>query len=374
MKKLAVIGANEPLLPFYEKAKALGFEIYAFAWEEGAVCKSLATKFFPYSFTQKDKILEECKRIGINGITSFSLESALPTVLYVAHAMRLVSNPLSTLNFTGNKFNLREKCKEQNIVFLKYWLISSEEDLNEQDFTFPLILKPCDGGGARGINLVNNKSELHAAFQNSLAFSKSKQIIAEQFIQGQEASAVFISFNGIHHYVTITDKKTSGFPNFIELEHSQPTIQPKVVVDRVKELVPKVLDAIGVQFGVTSIDLRITPSAEPIVIEVNPRMGGNMITSHLVELSTGFDIVKASCEIACGLNFEFPKQLSGNNAQVFFYSPYSLWVKDFFAVGIKNSSHEIVLHKLKALQNKCENNLDRSGFVVYSGKRIDSEI
>ena len=76
MKKIAVIGANEPLEPFFKQVKALGYYIVGIAYEKGAVCKKYCDKFYPISFADKDAVLEICKQEKVNGITSFSLESA----------------------------------------------------------------------------------------------------------------------------------------------------------------------------------------------------------------------------------------------------------------------------------------------------------
>ena len=86
-EKIAVIGANEPLIPFYRQAKKLGYGIIGIAWDNGAVCKPYCNKFYPISFAEKEKVLEVCKKENVKGILSFSLESALPTVSYVAQAM-----------------------------------------------------------------------------------------------------------------------------------------------------------------------------------------------------------------------------------------------------------------------------------------------
>ena len=83
-EKIAVIGANEPLIPFYRQAKALGYEIIGIAIEKGAVCKKYCDRFYPVSFADKDQVVEVCRKEKVDGIISFSLESALPTVAYVA--------------------------------------------------------------------------------------------------------------------------------------------------------------------------------------------------------------------------------------------------------------------------------------------------
>ena len=106
MKKIAIIGANAPLEPFYRQARKMDFYIIGIAWEEGAVCKKYCDKFYPISFSDKDAVLDICRKEDIDGITSFSLESALPTVVYVAQELGLVSNDQECLKLTSNKYTI----------------------------------------------------------------------------------------------------------------------------------------------------------------------------------------------------------------------------------------------------------------------------
>lgn len=114
-KKIAAIGANTPLLPFYKRAYELGYSLIGIAWEQGAVCKKYCERFYPVSFTEKDKVLEICRKENIDGITSFSLESALPTLIYVAQSLGLVSNTEECLQLTRDKYTMRNAFKENGI-------------------------------------------------------------------------------------------------------------------------------------------------------------------------------------------------------------------------------------------------------------------
>ena len=120
MKKIAVIGANEPLLPFYRQAKALGYYIVGIAWAQGAVCKEYCDKFYPVSFKEKDEVLRICREEKVDGITSFNLESALPTVIYVAQNLGLVSNGFDCIPLTENKFAQREAFANNGIPVPQY--------------------------------------------------------------------------------------------------------------------------------------------------------------------------------------------------------------------------------------------------------------
>ena len=102
MKKIAVIGASYLQLPLVNKAKEMDLEVHCFAWEEGAVCKNVADFFYPISIIEKERILEICQRVGVDGICTIASDVAAPTVAYVAQKMGLTSNTYNTYNYSGH--------------------------------------------------------------------------------------------------------------------------------------------------------------------------------------------------------------------------------------------------------------------------------
>ena len=159
-KKIAVLGANEPLKAYYKQAQKLGYEIIGIAFEKGAVCRQYCNRFYPVSFADKDKVLAICKEEKIDGIISFSLESALPTVVYVASAMGLVSNSEECLQLTQSKYAQRQALEKVGIPVPKYYLILDEADLSNVQCRFPVIVKPVDSGGSQGICKVESPDRL----------------------------------------------------------------------------------------------------------------------------------------------------------------------------------------------------------------------
>ena len=160
MTKIAVIGANEPLVPYYKQAKALGYSIIGIAWSEGAVCKQYCDRFYPISFKEKEKVLQICREEKIEGITSFSLESALPTVVYVAQAMGLVSNTEECVRLTETKFAQRCAFEQNGVPVPKYYRVRNEQDLQMISLHYPIIVKPLDSGGSQGIMKLDNPEGL----------------------------------------------------------------------------------------------------------------------------------------------------------------------------------------------------------------------
>lgn len=359
--KLAVIGANEPLLPFYQQINKEQFEVYGFAWEKGAVCKKYCDKFYPISFTEKEKILEICQNINIDGITSFSLESAIPTVNYIASNMGLICNADLVLEWIGYKNKMREILASVGLPMPKS-IVYNDKLKSTQIPKCPIIVKPVDGGGSKGVTLVESEAELQKAINYALSFSKLKKVIIEEYIEGDEVSVEYISYQGKHYFLSITDKVTSGNPHFVELEHKQPSGLESNIQEKIKDVVQASLTVLGVTNSPSHTELRIDKIRGPIIIEVGPRMGGGHITSDLVKLSTGYDFVDGACNLACK-NFIQPDNLINKKAHVIFYTPYT---KDKVDHILNNNTCNVFYNNLTKLNSVCNNNSERSGCLIIS--------
>ena len=367
-EKIAVLGANEPLIPFYRQARNLGYEIIGFAWSEGAVCKSLCDKFYPISFSEKEKILEVCREERVCGITSFSLESALPTVIYVAEKLGLVSNTEECLERTQNKYAQRRMLEQAGIVVPKYYRIENEKDLSQVDCGFPVIVKPIDSGGSQGISKVDEPGNLSDAYHYAAASSRSRQVIVEEYIDGREFSVEYITHQGIHYFLQITDKVTSGAPRFVEMQHHQPAYITPDVHKRIRDMVEKALDALKIENSPSHTEIKLNSSGNLYIIETGARMGGDYISSDLVRLSTGYDFVEGAIKLALN-QFEPPVIKHEMFSGVFFYSKLAPWLGDV----IRESENwpEIVEADFYSDENLTEvkSNADRAGYVLYQSSK-----
>lgn len=318
-EKIAILGANEPLLPFYRQAKALGYEIIGIAIEEGAVCKKFCDRFFPISFADKDSVVDVCRKEEVDGIISFSLESALPTVVYVAQKLGLVSNSEECIKLTQSKFAQRQALERAGIPVPKYYLVENESDLGLVSCRFPVIVKPVDSGGSQGICKVDKQEDLLEAYHYAVSFSRTSKAIIEEFVDGREFSVEFISHQGRHYFLQITDKVTSGAPRFVEMQHHQPADIPVTIWNRIKTMVEEALSALKIENSASHTEIKWNSHDELFIIETGARMGGDYISSDLVRLSTGYDFVEGAIKLAIN-KFEIPQLTKPMFSGVYFYS------------------------------------------------------
>lgn len=365
MKKLAIIGASYLQFPLVQKAKEMGIETHCFAWADGAVCKNVADFFYPVSILEKEEILNICEKIEINGITTIASDASVPTVCFVAEKMNLVSNSYESSLIAIDKYKMRQKFLENNVASFKFAL--ADDNVDFKDFSLPLIVKPTDRSGSRGVFKVENRNDLPVAIERAKNESFTKQAIVEEFVSGKEISVETISWKGEHYILAITDKVTTGEPYFVELEHHQPSQLPKNAQDKIKKETIKTLNALNIQYGASHTEIKITENGELYLIEVGARMGGDFIGSDLVKLSTGYDFVKAVIEIALG-KFTEPKMAEQKFSGVYFLSKKTKLLKPI--IENKDQYSEIVQAEITDDElHDIQQSADRSGYFIYQSNK-----
>jgi biotin carboxylase len=374
MVKLAIIGASYLQVPLIKKARRMGIETHVFAIEEGASGKDLCDRFYPISIIEKEQILAACEAIGIDGITSISSDLAMPTVNYIANRMNLIGNPLDCSFVTTNKYAMRQRLSEHNLPCPRYKKIISFDQWVNGEFEFPLIIKPTDRSGSRGVAKIETGEQIRDALQRALSVSFIDEAIIEEFIEGREISVEMVTWKGRHHFITCTDKVCTGEPYFVEIEQHVPANLSPDLKSRIVSLVKETLTALGVEYGASHSEILITREGEIFIVEIGARMGGDNIGSDLVKLYTGYDFLKGVIEIALG-QFTPPRIQHLKQAGIYYLTP-----KAGRVIAIQNNSadfQEIVCSDILVkvddiIEFPVTNSAQRSGYFIYaSNKKVN---
>lgn len=371
MKKLAIIGASYLQQPLALKAKELGLYTLCFAWEKGAVCKNLVDEFYPISIVEKEKILFICQEKHIDGICTIASDSAAPTVAYVAENLGLIGNSYISAINASNKFAMRRIFDVNHCPSPQYEVVSKttlNKFLSNIRFAYnggpknDWIVKPTDRSGSLCVTRVHSIEEMHNAINDAINVSFSKEAIVEEYVEGNEVSVECISWHGTHYILQITDKVVE--PNhFIEIAHHQPSILHNDIQRKISSIVIEALNALQITNGASHSELKINADGDIYIMEIGARMGGGFIGSHLVQLSTGYDYVKAVIQIAMG-RFELPSISMHKCSGVYFLIPETKHILPYIEEFEKfNFVREAKLLNPEIPQAIAEG--DRSGYFIY---------
>lgn len=366
MKKLAIIGASYLQVPLINKARELGYETHVFAWAVGDVGESLADYFYPISIVEKEQILDKCKEIGIDGICTIASDLATVAVNYVAHNMGLNGNSIEATEKSTNKWAMRSAFLENGDPSPKFKMVNKKEDYADIDFEFPVIVKPLDRSGSRGITEVKNVSELDAAVEAAKLVGFEKCALIEEFATGIEYSIESVSYKGEHTMLAITRKFTTGAPHFIETAHCEPADLTPEMEEKVKNVVFHALDTLEIKNSASHSELKIDADGNIRIIEIGGRMGGDCIGSSLVELSTGVDFVKAVIDIAVDKKPDVTPTKKENAIIRYIFSQED---KTLMEQAIKDMPDAVVKYEIMdSLDGEITDSSTRYGYFIMNDK------
>lgn len=362
MKKLAIIGASYLQEPLIQKAKSMGIETHVFAWAANDVGEKSADFFYPISIVEKEAILCKCREIGIDGICSIASDLAMVTVNYVAGQLGLIGNSLECTERSTNKHKMRQ-CFEQNgDPSPRSILVDNANDLQGISLNYPVIVKPTDRSGSRGITKLESGAGLQEAIERAKRLSLEGHALVEEFVGGQEYSVECVSWQGKHQFLAMTLKYTTGSPMFIEMGHLQPAPISEESLKRAKAVVFHALDSLGIRNGASHSELKVAPDGRITLIEIGGRMGGDFIGSDLVQLSTGYDFVKAVIEIALGQEPSGTMGVTGASAVRFIFGP-----EDVSVFQIIQAEHPEILVRqdvTEKFDHKVDDSSSRFGYYL----------
>lgn len=373
MQKLAIIGASYLQKPLVCKAKEMGLYTLCFAWRDGAVCADIVDEFYDISIVEKEQILSICAEAQIDGICTIASDVAAPTVAYIAEKMGLVGNLYEAAVKANNKYLMRNALIKAGVPCPKYMCVTPKT-LHTPDaidslrkFHYPIIVKPSDRSGSLGVTKVETLEEYYSAINLAIEKSFKHEAMIEEYIEGREISVEFISYNGIHYPLQITDKVTTEAPHFVELEHHQPSSLTEEMFCEIYEITKNALSALGVTNGASHSEYKITSEGHIAVMEIGGRMGGDFIGSDLVRLSTGYDFVRGVIEVALG-NFKIPQKTMNKYAGVYFLCGETPYIKQI--IDNKDKYAEIVQAEISNPELKDVScSADRSGYFIYQSDR-----
>lgn len=372
MQKLAIIGASYLQEPLVRKAKDMGIYSICFAWADGAKCAEICDKFYDISIVEKEQILRICQQEHIAGITTIASDVAAPTVAYVANHMNLVGNDYDAAVRANNKYLMRNAFMQAGVPCPKYVMLTEQDLPNSENMgipcnlQLPLIVKPSDRSGSLGVTKVETLSAFFPAVSKAISVSFKKQAMVEEFIEGREISVEFISYNGKHYSLQITDKETTDAPHFVELAHHQPSTLTPEQFKEVYRITGKALNALGITNGASHSEYKITSEGRIVVMEIGARMGGDFIGSDLVQLSTGYDFVKGVIDVALG-QFEEPMITEHKCSGVYFLCKETENLLPIIRNWVDNPvlvAGEVTDTELRNVKKSG----DRSGYVIYQSE------
>lgn len=322
MKRLFIIGASILQLPAIRRAKALGYHVGVADYNPNAIGIPYADEYYNVSTIDEQGVYEAAKAFGAEGIMTLATDMPMRSVAYACKKLGLVGISYDTAVKATDKGEMIKAFAAAGVEHPWYYIIKDPAEINavRNQIAYPCITKPTDNSGSRGVMLVNDRRELETALTYSAENGRSGGVIVEEYMVGPEVSVEVIVWQGIPYVLQVTDKLTTGAPHFVEMGHSQPSRLPEEDLCKIRDLARRAVKAVGIDNGPAHVEIMLTKGG-PKMVELGARMGGDCITTHLVPLSTGIDMIKATIDICLGQTPDIGLKLQKASAIRFFNVP-----------------------------------------------------
>lgn len=295
------MGAAIEQVPGIKKAKEMGYEVAVIDYNAKAIGIPLADKFYNVSTIDPQGVFQAAQDFGADGFLTLATDLPVRAVSYASEKLGIAGISQHTALLATDKGKMIKALKDSNVETPWYYIVDSIDELKQagKELVYPCIMKPTDNAASRGVALVHNFDELIDMYDYSKEKSHSGQIIVEEYMNGPEVSAEILCYKGKIHVIQITDKLTSGAPHFVEVGHNQPSQLDEKIKEQIRDVASRAVKAIGIENGPAHVEIIITDQG-PKIVELGARLGGDCITSHLVYLSTGIDMIKETIKVLCG--------------------------------------------------------------------------
>lgn len=376
-KSVLVFGVGELQISIITRAKAMGLFVVGIDPFEDAVAKDYCDAFEVVGGQDFIGTIDVAKKYKVSAIVTAATDKPLVMMARVAEELHLPFFSVETAEWSTDKFQMKQRFLEGGVPCARGRLIHNSEEA--QDLYFPLICKPRDNSGSRGVKLCRDLTELDSCIKEALEVSKLDTVLVEEFIEGREFSIESLHYDGKSEVIQFTEKKTTEFPYNVELGHKQPANLTDDQRNQICDIISKIASCMHFDNCPSHTELKINERGI-FVIETSPRLGGDYITSTLTPLSTGINLEDQLLHIALGEPVDTTTGRVDKASAVCFFSLSEGKVKAIDSrineVSKWPNVHSFHL-KLKAgdTVNKITSSLNRYGqFIVTSDSReeVDS--
>lgn len=337
MKKVMILGASLLQLPAIERAKEMGLQVIACDMNPDAIGFKVDGVIKEVISTIDTEALLECaKKHKIDGVFTICTDQPMRSVAKIATELGLPGISEWAAFTATNKAAMRKCLSEHGVPCPKFIRVVSREEYLEamKQFDEKVVVKAVDNAGSRGIQMVDDPKDIeaaNAAFDYCKEWSHSGELLIEEFMDGPEVCVETLNIDGVCYPIQITDQLHKEPPYFTDAGYNQPSLLPVDVQEEIRRIAIDANMALQNYIGSSCTEIIVTKNG-PKVVEVGPRLAGDCMTTHLVPLSTGVDMVTAVINIALGEPVDHEQKYTKGSCIRYFLKPVVGKIKGFRGV------------------------------------------
>ena len=341
MKKLLLLGGSRYLLPVIKAAKELGIYTITCDYLPDNIAHKYSDEYINVSIIDKDVVLAKAMELKVDGVLSFACDPGVVTMAYVTEKMNLPSvGSYESVCILQNKGLFRDFLSKNGFSVPKARSYQAVDNaLNDTEvFKWPVIVKPVDSAGSKGVTKVEKPSQLEQSIKYALRFSHCNEFIIEEYItqKGFSSDTDSFSINGELKFVSFSSQR---FDKNAENPYTPAAYSwPATISDKNQKLltseIQRLIKLLKMKTSIYNIETREDEEGNAYIMECSPRGGGNRL-AEMLKYSTGVDLISNTVKAAVGMPVDNISQEPYNGcwAEIILHSDKSgffdeLWISE----------------------------------------------
>ena len=305
MKRILMLGGSLYQTFAIKEAVKMGYHVITCDYLPENPGHKFAHEYYNVSTTDREAVLELARKLNVDGIVAYASDPAAPVAAYVSEKLGLHTSPYKSVEILSNKDLFRKYLQENGFNSpLAIGFSSYDEAVKNKDmFSLPVMVKPVDSSGSKGINKLTSWNQLEEYVEDALKFSRSKRIIIEEFIdkQGWQISGDAFSVNGklVFHCFGNEYYNPKGKKDFAPIGESWPFMMDPKYIDILVEDLQRLITSLGMKSTAYNVEAIVDKSGKVYILELGARSGGSLIP-QITKYATGVDMVPYVIKAAVG--------------------------------------------------------------------------
>ena len=288
-----------------KEAVKLGYYVITCDYLPGNPGHKFAHEYHNVSTTDKEAVLALARELKVDGVVAYASDPAAPTAAYVCEKLGLPTSPFRSVEILSKKHLFRKYLADNgfNVPKANSYTRFEEAEQDLKNFHLPVMVKPVDSSGSKGVNKLTDPAQLKAFFEDALSYSRDKIVLIEEFIvkAGPQISGDAFSVDGklVFHCLGNEFYSTKVDKDFAPLGECWPTVMPQEVIDTLAEDLQRLISSLGMRSNAYNVEAIYGTDGKVYILELGARSGGSLIP-QVTALATGVDMVPYVIKAAMG--------------------------------------------------------------------------
>lgn len=305
MKRVLMLGGSTSQVCAIKRAKEMGLYVIICDYLPDNPGQYVADEFYLVSTTDKEAVYDLAKGLNLDAVICYASDPAAPTAAYVCEKLGLPTSPYESVMILSNKDTFREYLRDNgfNVPKSKSYTDYESVAADADKFSYPVMVKPVDSSGSKGINKILSKDEIEFAYNDAMKYSRCKRIVIEDFIEkkGYQISGDGFSVDGVLKFRCFGNEYYSdnGIKEYVPLGECWPSVLNKATQDKVHNELQRLITCLGMKTGAYNIEVILDKDDNVYILELGARNGGSLIP-QITQYATGVDMVEYTIKAALG--------------------------------------------------------------------------